>query len=118
MRDNLMRIVLVVLLVLLIFLLPSSLSAQRFSKDFFTLRLFGEHITVMASIDRTTKQHVAREFLLGNGLSFVGMKPRTNRIVLYSFMIGFELGQRNFDLLDLLAGAIGIELNLWVRRFI
>ena len=104
------------LVVLIFLLMPSGLTAQRFSVEFFTVRVLGEHITVLASLDRTTKQHVAREFILGNSLSFMGVKPRTNRIVLYSFMIGFELGQRRFDLLDLLAGAIGIELNLFLRR--
>ena len=104
--------------VFIFLLMPSSLIAQRFSVEFFTVRAWGEHITVIASIDRTTKQHVAREFILGNAFSLIGMKPRTNRIVLYSFMTGFELGQRRFDLLDLLAGAIGIELNLFIRRFL
>ena len=104
--------------VFIFLLMPSSLTAQRFSIELFTVRAWGEHITVIASIDRTTKQHVAREFILGNSLSFMGVKPRTNRIVLYTFMIGFELGQRRFDLLDLLAGAVGTELNLWIRRFL
>ena len=104
--------------VFIFLLMPSGLTAQRFSVEFFTVRAWGEHITVIASIDRTTKQHVAREFILGNSLSFMGVKPRTNRIMLYSFMIGFELGQRRFDLLDLLAGAVGTELNLWIRRFL
>ena len=102
--------------VLVFLLLPSGLMAQRFSIELFTVRALGEHITVIASIDRTTKQHVAREFILGNAFSFAGMKPRTNRIVLYSFMIGFELGQRRFDLFDLLAGFVGSEVNLFFRR--
>jgi len=98
--------------------LSGEAEAQRFSKEFFTVRLFGEHITVIASIDRTTKQHVAREFVLGNALSLMGIKPRTNRIMLYTFMTAFELGQRRFDILDILAGAFGIELNLFIRRFL
>jgi len=103
----------------LMFIMLSSgdVMSQRFSKEFFTIRFWDDYVVVMASIDYTTKRHIAREFVLGNALSFASVKPKTNRIVLYTFMVAFELGQRRVDLFDLLAGALGIELNLFIRQF-
>ena len=97
--------------------LTTDAMAQRFSKEFFTIRFLDESMVFMASVDYTTKRHFAREFLLSNVLSFSGVKPKTNRIILYTFMVAFELGQGRVDIIDILAGTIGIEVNLAIRRF-
>ncbi len=97
--------------------LTTDAKAQRFYKEFFTIRFLDESIVFQASVDYTTKRHFIREFILSNTLSFSGVKPRTNRIILYTFMVAFELGQGRFDILDIFAGAVGIEFNLAVRRF-
>ena len=105
----------IISLVIFLFMFGDA-EAQRFSKEFFTINFLDESVVFMASIDYTTKRHFAREFILGNVLSFSNVKPRTNRIILYTFMSAFELGQGRVDLFDLLAGAGGIELNLFIRR--
>lgn len=100
-----------------ILILTTDATAQRFSKEFFTIRFLDESMVFMASIDYTTKRHFAREFILSNTLSFANINPKTNRIILYTFIVAFELGQGKIDLFDILAGAIGIEVNLAIRRF-
>ena len=105
------------LTLILILSLVVDIEAQTFSKEFFTIHFLDESMVFMASVDKTTKRHFAREFMLSNILSFVNVKPRTNRIILYTFMIAFELGQGRVDIIDILAGAVGFELNLAIRRF-
>ena len=102
--------------VFLVLSISGDVAAQRFSKDFFTIRFLDNSVTFIASIDYTTKRHFARDFLLSNVLSFAKVGSRTNRIIMYSAIIGFEFGQGRVDILDILAGAIGIELNLAIRR--
>ena len=105
-----------ILSIFLLLIFSGEAFAQGFSKEFFTIHFLDESLTLMASIDYTTKRHFAREFILSNTLSFMKLKPKTNRLILYSFMIGFELGQKRVDIIDILAGAIGMELNLFIRR--
>ena len=98
--------------------LSGEATAQRFSKEFFTVHFLDESITFMASIDYTTKRHFTRDFLLSNALSFAKVMPKTNRIVVYTFMVAFEFGQGRVDLLDILAGALGVEFNFAIRRYL
>ena len=67
------HILVVASLVLLFF--SGEATAQRFSKEFFTINFLDESIVFMASIDYTTKRHFARDFLLSNVLSFAKVKP-------------------------------------------
>lgn len=88
---------------------------QSFSKEFLTLKIGQEQIKIIAKLDYSTKQHLARDFMLSNVISFIKVKPKTNRIISYTFMVAFELGQGKLDLIDILAGVIGVELNLFIR---
>ena len=109
-----LKYILIVVSLLLFF--SGDATAQRFSKEFFTINFLDESMVFMASVDYTTKRHFTRDFILSNTLSFMKVTPRTNRLLVYTFMIAFEFGQGRVDLLDILAGAIGVELNLAIRR--
>ena len=95
----------------------SEVFAQVFSKELLTLKIKNEQITIIARLDYSTIQHFGRDFILSNSLSLIKIKPKINRLLMYGFIFGFELGQRKVDLIDMLAGLVGVELNLLLRRF-
>ena len=113
---NKFKIIILVCVIILLVLGVDNCKAQTFSKDLLTLKVGDEHIVIRARLDRTTKMHFARDFALSNLLSFAGLKKPTNRIVMYTFIIAFELGQGELDLIDILVGVIGVELNFCLRR--
>ena len=100
-----------------LFTTGSEVFAQVFSKELLTLKIKNEQITFIARLDYSTIQHLGRDFILSNSLSLIKIKPKTNRLLMYSFIFGFEFGQRKVDLIDMLAGLVGVELNLLLRRF-